>query len=57
MRPSQPFHEKLTNVDFSWKQQLDRNLQDNQDDAIYRRCEFIRTQSPEPACRQANSRI
>ena len=31
-----------------------RNLQDQQDDASYRRCEFIRTQSPEPAGRQAN---
>ena len=31
----------------SQKKQLDRNLQDKQDDAIYRGCEFIRTQSPE----------
>jgi hypothetical protein len=29
------------------KKQLDRNLQDKQDDAIYRKCEFIRTQRPE----------
>jgi hypothetical protein len=29
------------------KKQLDRNLQDKQDDAIDRRREFIRTRSPE----------
>jgi hypothetical protein len=29
------------------EKQLDRNLQDKQDDAIDRRCEFIRAHSPE----------